>query len=78
MFLHVPYALAPDIARCLPLQKGADLLYFATPRRSIVEEIAEFAGIGLHINGALDSSRIAFQDQDLVLRAALLLNSLHW
>lgn len=74
----IPYPLAPHIARRLLLQECANLLDLATPRRGIVQEVAQLAGVGLDINGALDCSRVAFQDQDLVLGATLLLDGLHW
>lgn len=68
----------PYITGSLPLQEGSNLLHLAASRRGIVQEVAEFTRIRLHIHGAFDGPGIAFQDKHLMLRSQLLSDGMHW
>ena len=74
----LPYPLAVDVTGRLLLEEAADFLDFCAARLAVEQEVAQLARVGLHIDGALDGSRVALEDQDLVLGPAFLLNGVHF
>ena len=73
----IPDAHPPHVAGGLLLEKGANLVDLGPARGCVEEEVAELARVGLHVDGALPRARIALQDEDLVLRAAPVLDGVH-
>lgn len=73
----VPYAQTIHVACRLLFQEAADLLDLGPSRLGVEEQVAQLARIRLDVDGALGRPRIAFQDQDLMLRSAPLLNRVH-
>ena len=69
----LPYPLAIDITRRLLFQEAADLLDLCTARLDVEEQVAQLARVRLDVDGALGSSGVAFQDEDLMLRPTSLL-----
>lgn len=69
---NLPRSQPPEVVSCSLFQKCAHLLHLTAARGSIIEEIAELAGIWLHVHRALDRPGVAVEDHDLVLRAAFL------
>jgi len=65
--VYSPNLAPPDILGSLLLQEGTDLLQLAATRAGIVQQVREFAGVGLNLLDALLEPGVAFQDQDLVL-----------
>lgn len=74
---NIPDSSMPDIAGSFLLEKGADLLDLTPARGGIVQQVAELAGIRLHIDGALGRPRIALEDENLVFRTAFLADGMH-
>lgn len=50
---------------------------FGAARGGIEKQVAQLARIWLDINGTLVGSRVALENQDLVLRATFLLDRVH-
>ena len=66
-----------DVLAGLPLQVSGDFLNLAPPRTGIVCEVTEFARVGLDVCHIFLVSRIAPEDENLVLRPALLADCIH-
>lgn len=73
----LPYPLAINVAGCLLFEEAADFLDLGAARLGIEQQVAELARVRLDVDGALCCPRVAFQDEDLVLRATLLLERVH-
>lgn len=73
----LPYPLAVDIASRLFFQEAPDLLDLGPSRLGVEEQVAELARVGLDVDGPFCCPRVAFQDEDLVLWPALLLEGVH-
>lgn len=75
--MYIPNASLPDIAGGPLVQKIANLLQFTSASTRVVQQVAELAGIGLDLDIVLLVTRIALQDQDLMLGPAFLAYSIH-
>lgn len=75
--IDVPNTHSPNITGRLFLEVGTNFLNLGATAGGVVKQVAELAAVGLDINGSLCRPRIAFEDQDLVLWPALVLNGIH-
>ena len=73
----LPNSHTPDIARSFLLQERANLLNLRSSAGSIEKKVAKLTAVRLDVNRPLCGSRIASQDQYLMLRPALFLDSVH-
>ena len=75
---YIPISEIVDIVLCPLKQKVADFLKLAPAGAGIVEQVAQLTRVGLDLDIVLLVTRVAFQDQDLVLGAALLTQGMHF
>lgn len=73
----IPDSQAPYIAGRLLLEKCTDLLNLGPAAGGVEKQVAQLAAVGLDVDSAFGDSRIALEDEDLVLGPALLLDGLH-
>lgn len=74
---YIPNSSSPDITGCFLLQERADLLYLAPACCRIVKQVAKLARIRFNVDRPFRSSRIAFEDQDLVFWPTFLPYGVH-
>ena len=77
MARNVPNTQPPNITGGLLLEELADLLDLGPPGAGVEQQVAQFAGIRLHVDGSPGGGREALQDEDLVLGSAFLLDGVH-
>lgn len=73
----VPNAHSPDIAGRLLLEKSTNFLNLGAAASGVEEQVAQLAAVWLDIDGALCRSRIALENQHLVLGTTFLLDGVH-